>query len=94
MMEKEYKISWLKVTGVLLIIIVIGVLVYLAFFKKEDGYDLANQVYIENMEALKNAGFEYFYNDNLPTKIGESREISLKNMLFNKLLVELKDEKE
>ncbi len=93
MMEKEYKISWLKVTGVLLIIIVIGVLVYLAFFKKEDGYDLANQVYIENMEALKNAGFEYFYNDNLPTKIGESREISLKNMLFNKLLVELKDEK-
>ena len=92
-MEKEYKVSWVKVIiAILAVLIIVGV-IYLGFFKKDKTTGLdANQVYIENIGLMKEAGFEYFKGSNLPSNVGDTKEISLREMIDAKLIVDFKDQ--
>jgi len=90
MMEKEYRISWLKVIGVLILIVILITILCFIYPKKDK--KSATSVYINNINLLKEAGFEYFQGDNLPGKIGESKKITLEEMLTSNYLIEFFDE--
>lgn len=53
--------------------------------KKSNEVDSA---FITNINAMKAAAFEYFTTDKLPTTIGESQKVTLKQMLEDKLLLD------
>jgi len=92
-MEKEYQISWLKVAGVLVLIVVVIALLCVLYPKKDK--DISGNVtstYIHNITLMKEAGFEYFQGTNLPDKIGASNKISLEEMVQSNLMVEFVDE--
>lgn len=91
-MGKEFKTSWLKVIGISGLIFVIAGLIYVLNINRSQA-NVASSTYITNINSMKEAGFNYFKGSNLPVKIGETKEISLKEMLDNKLLAEFYDEK-
>lgn len=91
-MEKEYKVSWLKVAFILLLIILFITIIYLLYPKKNNNNMDINRTYINNITLMKEAGFEYFKGDNLPTEVGEARRLSLENMEATNKIVEFLDE--
>ena len=90
-MEKEYRISWLKIVGITLLIAVVIIIICLLYPKK-DNTMLTQQTYINNITLMKDAGFEYFSGSRLPQEIGDSERISLDEMLARNLLPEFLDE--
>ena len=90
-MEKEYQISWLKIVGVTALIAIIVVIICLVYPKKDTTL-LTQQTYISNITLMKEAGFEYFKGSNLPKEIGNSKRITLDEMIARNLIVEFLDE--
>lgn len=90
-MEKEYRISWLKIVGITLLIAVVIIIICLLYPKKDNTLAI-QQTYINNITLMKNAGFEYFSGSHLPKEIGDSEKISLDEMLARNLLPEFLDE--
>ena len=90
-MEKEYQISWLKIVGITILIAVVIIIICLLYPKKNHTY-LTQQTYINNIGIMKEAGFEYFSGNNLPKEIGDTKRISLDEMIARNLLVEFLDE--
>ena len=88
-MEKEYRVSWLKVIGLIALIIVIIAIICLIYPKSSKGN---SNNFINNISLMKSAGFEYFKGNNLPDKIGSTNKITLYEMETSNLLIELKDE--
>lgn len=91
-MEKEYKISWFKVMGVIVFFIIVIALFCLVIPKKSMANDNTLNTYINNINLMKESGFEYFQGSNLPDKIGESKSISLKELIDSKIIMEFHDE--
>lgn len=92
-MEKEYQISWFKVIGALVIfIVIIAGLCLLLPKKSSNAQVIDNEAYINNINLMKAAGFEYFKGSNLPSNVGSSNSISLDEMVENKLLLAFVDE--
>lgn len=92
-MEKEYKISWFKVMGIIAFIIIIIALLCLVMPKKSAGAsDNILSTYISNINLMKESGFEYFQGSNLPAKVGESKSITLKELIDSKIIMEFHDE--
>lgn len=91
-MEKEYKLSWGKIVGILALIIIIVAIIFIVYPKdsKEKG---VTSNYINNINLMKEAGFEYFKGNNLPDKIGESNRITLDEMVSSNLVLDFKDDK-
>ena len=89
--QKEYKVSWLKVMMVIIFIALIILIIYLVYPKKNDNEIL--KTYNNNLKLMKEAGWNYFKDTNLPTKIGESKRITLKELESQKLIKEILDEK-
>ena len=54
---------------------------------------LTDRIFAENIDTMKDAAISYYTNERLPKKVGESKELTLKEMLDKKLLVEFKDSK-
>lgn len=90
-MEKEYQISWGKVIGILALIAFVIAIIVIAYPKKELDGGTSN-TYINNINLMKEAGFEYFVGNNLPDKIGESNKITLDDMVNANLILDFKDE--
>lgn len=90
-MEKEYEISWGKVVGILVLIVLVIAIIFMVYPKNEIKSKTTN-TYINNINLMKEAGFEYFRGNNLPDKIGESNKITLDEMVSSNLLLDFKDE--
>lgn len=89
-MEKEYKISWLKVLGITLLIVIVIALFFLIMPKNKSNAtstEISNN-YINNINMMKQAGFEYFQGSNLPVSVGESNRISLNEMINTNLIID------
>lgn len=92
MENSNYKISWFKVMGVIIAFIVIIAIVCMLYPKNNKSSAIATNTYVNNINLMKDAGFEYFRETNLPEKIGSSKEITLEEMLDSKLIMEFVDE--
>ncbi len=51
----------------------------------------SNQVFNSNIQTIQNASASYFTGNRLPSKVGESKTITLKEMIDQKLLVDITD---
>lgn len=91
-MEKEYQISWVKIIGITALIAIIIIIICLIYPKNDRSSLLTQQTYINNITLMKDAGFEYFNGSNLPTEIGDSKRITLDEMLARNLIVDFLDE--
>lgn len=91
-MEKEYRVSWLKVIGLLALIIAIIAIICLVYPNKTSKGSPSN-TFVNNINLMKSAGFEYFKGNNLPDKIGSSTKITLDEMETSNLIVEFQDDK-
>ncbi len=79
--------------SVILIIAIFCLLVFLGYklFNKNQG-NTKNQTFINNIESMKDAAKSYFTTDMLPSKVGDSKTLTLDEMLEEKLLIEFADE--
>lgn len=92
MENSNYKISWLKVIGVIIAFIAIIAIVCMLYPKNNKSQAATTNTYVNNINLMKEAGFEYFRETNLPEKIGASKEITLEEMLDSKLIMDFVDE--
>ncbi len=91
-MVKEYKISWLKVIGIVaLMIVIIGVLCFV-YPKNVSRADDTSASFVNNINLMKQAGFEYFQGNNLPYEVGETSKLTLEEMIAHNLIVDFVDE--
>jgi len=89
-MEKEYTISWLKILGILGgAVLVIAIICFL--IPKKDN-NISSNTFVNNINIMKQAGFEYFQDTNLPTKIGEHSKVTLEEMVSTNLVLDIYDD--
>ena len=96
MEEENRSFNW---SGLLIKIILVVVFILFTIWllslsnnRLSDSVDvLTDKIFSENLERMKKVGKEYFTNDKLPSKIGEFKVITLKEMYEKKLITEIKD---
>ena len=94
--EDERRFSWadlfIKIIIVLIIILFIIWLISLAHMKTLSSNKVVNgSAFSENINAMKEAGINYFTTDRLPKNVGEIKTITLDRMYKNKMLLTLTD---
>ncbi len=90
-MQKEYQISWGKIIGITILIAIIIIIIALIYPKNNKNLAI-EETYINNISLMKQTGFEYFSGNNLPTNIGDSKKITLNELLARNLIVDFLDE--
>ena len=55
---------------------------------------MSNNEYINNINTMKDAAFEYFTVSNLPEKVGSSKELALGEIVNQKLLIDFTNDGE
>ena len=95
MYEEEnvtYKIgiNW-KDIAIKVVLLVLFLILLIWLFPKPNLDVLYDSVYSDNIDTMKVAAKSYYTTDRLPENVGESTSMTLKEMLDNKMLLELKD---
>ena len=52
---------------------------------------LTSQIFMDNLEKMKNAAISYYTDDRLPQKVGDSEKMTLSDMIGKHLIVALID---
>ncbi len=88
--DKTYKINWLGIiVKLLLVALIIGILFWIIPKTNNNAYK--NEVFTNNLNNMKSAAKDYFKGNKLPSKIGDSKVITLDKMEESKLLVPFTD---
>ena len=88
--SKKVKFNWKGLIVKILIILAILILFLMIFplgGKKKDNY---SNGFKDNLTKLKDVGGSYFDKDNLPSEVGDSIKVSLKDLINNKKIGTLK----
>lgn len=88
--NQTYKINWISILIKVLIVIGIVLVIFMLLPKSSDNSN-NQQVFIDNLNNMKDAAKDYFKLENLPEKIGGSLKITLGDMEDKNLLVPFKD---
>ena len=88
--ERRYGINWvdLIIKVVLLILFVLLICWLFPMPKLDTFYD---KVFNENIQTMKTAARDYYTVDRLPSSIGETKSMSLKQLVDNKLVLDFSD---
>ena len=87
-MNNGTRINWLDLL-IKLILVVIFVFLLLWLIPKNNVEGINDAVYANNINTMKDAAKSYYTKDRLPSNVGESTKMTLKQMLDKKMLVEL-----
>ena len=96
MYQEDNKISYLKIILRALLFIIIFILTFKLIsmaFNQRKQY-LENNNMSRNLKSMQTAAIDYFKNDNINIEIGETKKITLKELIDNNKIGELKDEYE
>ena len=88
--SKKEKFDWKGLVVKILIILAVLILFLMIFplgSKKKDNY---SNGFKDNLTKLKDVGGSYFDKDNLPSEVGDSTKVSLKDLINNKKIDTLK----
>lgn len=88
--ERKHTFDW-KGFLLKLIIILLFIFVIYQLFTGVKTNTLYDQIYNDNITTMKEAARDYYTTDRLPKNIGESKTMTLQDMLNNKLLVDFVD---
>jgi hypothetical protein len=90
--DKKMSINWpsliLKLVLIVLAVILIIWVVKTLGGKTSSGTTVASSEYTTNINNMKAAGFEYFTGDNLPSKVGDTKKLTLEELINQKLVVD------
>ena len=83
-------INW---KDIIIKVIMLAVFLFLLIwlFPKADLDGLYNKVYTDNIATMKDAAKSYYTVDRLPKTVGESKSMSLKDMIDNKMVIRFTD---
>lgn len=88
--ERRYGINWVDlIIKVILLVLFVLLIVWLFPMPKLDTF--YDKVFNDNIQTMKSAAREYFTVDRLPEKIGETKTMSLEQLLNNKLILDFSD---
>ena len=74
-----------------LVLIIIFIFLLIWLFPKADLDGLYTKVYTDNIATMKDAAKSYYTVDRLPKTVGESKSMSLKDMIDNKMVIRFTD---
>jgi len=91
--DRHIKTNWISVFIKLLLIILILVVIFWLIIRIKDSKStktntttITDTEYNNNLDNMKNGSLKYFDNDNLPTEVGSSKKITLKELLSKNLV--------
>lgn len=90
--NRKLSINWLSLIVKLVVLAVVIFLLCWIFtrnkFNNNSTLAKADSEYINNINAMKSAALSYYTESNLPSKIGESKKLTLGKMVDQKLLID------
>ena len=86
-------INWFDIL-VKIILLIVFVVILLVLFPKADLDVFYDSIYTNNINTMKEAAKSYYTVDRLPSTVGESTSMSLKEMVDNHMLIRFKDKDE
>ncbi len=88
--ERRYGINWVDlIIKVILLILFVLLICWLFPMPKLDTF--YDKVFNENIQTMKNAARNYYTVDRLPSAIGETKTMSLKQLVDSKIILEFSD---
>ncbi len=88
--ERRYGINWVDlIIKIILVVLFVLLICWLFPMPKLDTF--YDQVFNNNIQTMKEAARNYYTTDRLPSSIGETNTMSLKQLIDNKLILEFKD---
>lgn len=88
--ERRYGINWVDlIIKIILLILFVLLICWLFPMPKLDTF--YDKVFNENIQTMKYAARDYYTSNNLPTTIGETKSMTLKQLVDNKLVLEFSD---
>lgn len=88
--ERRYGINWVDlIIKIILLILFVLLICWLFPMPKLDTF--YDKVFNENIQTMKSAARDYYTKNNLPSAIGETKSMTLKQLLDNKLILEFTD---
>lgn len=98
--NKKISFDWKSLAiklGILAATVLVVILIFNLFTGKKDNKSNdtkladSNSEYITNINMMKDAAFEYFTSDKLPENVGNTRKVTLAEMIDQKLLIDFTD---
>ena len=86
-------INWFDIL-VKIILLIVFVVILVVLFPKADLDVFYDSIYTNNINTMKEAAKSYYTVDRLPSTVGESTSMSLKEMVDNHMLIRFKDKDE
>ena len=86
-------INWFDIL-VKIILLIVFIVILLVLFPKPDLDVFYDSIYTNNINTMKDAAKSYYTVDRLPSTVGESTSMSLKEMVDNHMLIRFKDKDE
>ncbi len=88
--ERRYGINWVDlIIKVILLILFVLLICWLFPMPKLDTF--YDKVFNENIQTMKNAARNYYTVDRLPSAIGETKTMTLKQLIDSKIILEFSD---
>lgn len=88
--ERRYGINWVDlIIKVILLILFVLLICWLFPMPKLDTF--YDKVFNENIQTMKTAARDYYTKNNLPQAVGETKSMSLKQLIDNKMVLEFSD---
>lgn len=88
--ERRYGINWVDlIIKVILVALFVLLICWLFPMPKLDTF--YDKVFSENINTMKEAARDYYTSGNLPTTIGETKSLTLKQMIDTKMILEFSD---
>ena len=88
--ERRYGINWVDlIIKVILLILFVLLICWLFPMPKLDTF--YDKVFNENIQTMKSAARDYYTVDRLPNTIGETKTMSLKQLIDSKMILEFSD---
>ncbi len=94
--KKRVRINWVRLLVKLIILIIIFLLILfiIKWVKNKRAFvrQISDSEYTTDVGIMKDAAFEYFTYDRLPTKIGGTKKLTLREMIDQKLIVDFTED--
>lgn len=88
--ERRYGINWVDlIIKIILVVLFVLLICWLFPMPKLDTF--YDQVFNNNIQTMKNAAKDYYTASNLPTTVGETKSMTLKQLIDNKLVLDFSD---
>ena len=88
--ENRLRINWVDII-IKVILLALFLFILISLMPKNDLTPLYDQIYQDNINTMKEAAKNYYTIDRLPENVGDTKTMTLKEMIDNHLIIRFKD---